>query len=167
MFDITPEGVKKTSSARLLTQAQNTLLFSMMMLATAGLAYVFYGYYSNVFTTAPPAIESVAALNDREFVAPENSIAVLPFADLSESALRQAIKLNDDYIPAYLWFSGMLGEQGRLPEQSLVALKPDSTTLLRIMSNHAMKSGDLVDAWEGLGSDRASIARRFGPKLGW
>lgn len=415
MLDITPEGVKKTSSARLLTQAQNTMLFSMMMLATAGLAYVFYGYYSNVFTNAPAAIEFVAADNNREFVAPENSIAVLPFADLSEdgkqgyfsdgiseeilnlltqveglhvaartssfvfrnsdkgireigqllnvgavlegsirkagdrirltaqlinvsdgyhiwsqtydrklddvfaiqdevanaiatalvdsfaglrqkqasrtqnfaafeayrtgrlhwwrrtpdelqkaitlfaealendasfapayagmadswlllaqygnlshmqaterampmiekaleidpssseafaalglarwnigqmdaaeSALKQAIKLNDDYIPAYLWFAGMLGEQGRLPEQSqileqamaidplnellainyagnlssrgdyaageallqsLVALKPDSATLLRIMSHHAMKSGDLVDAW--------------------
>lgn len=415
MFDITPEGVRKTSSARLLTQAQNTLLFSMMMLATAGLAYVFYGYYSNVFTNEPQAIESVAATNIREFVAPKNSIAVLPFADLSEdgkqgyfsdgiseeilnllaqveglhvaartssfvfrnsdkgireigqllnvgtvlegsirkvgnrirltaqlinvsdgyhiwsqnfdrelddvfaiqdevanaiatalvdsftglkqqpasrtqnfaafeayrtgrlhwwrrtpdelqqaitlfaealehdpsfapayagmadswlllaqygnlsqmqaterampmiemaldidpssseafaalglarwnigqmdaaeSALKQALKLNDDYIPAYLWYAGMLGEQGRLPEQSqileqamaidplnellainyagnlssrgdyaageallqsLVALKPDSTTLLRIMSHHAMKSGDLVDAW--------------------
>jgi tetratricopeptide (TPR) repeat protein len=31
--------------------------------------------------------------------------------------------------------------------KNLVTLKPDSTTLLRIMSNHAMKSGDLVDAW--------------------
>jgi TolB-like protein/Tfp pilus assembly protein PilF len=415
LFDVTAEGIKKTSSARLLTSAQNTLLFSIMMMATAGLAYVFYGYYSNVFTADPQVTQSVAAVVEREFVAPENSIAVLPFSDLSEdgkqgyfsdgiseeilnllaqveglhvaartssfvfrdsdkgireigqllnvgtvlegsirkvgdrirltaqlinvsdgyhiwsqnydrelddvfaiqdevanaiatalvdsfaglkqnqasrtqnfaafeayrtgrlhwwrrspdelqkaitlfaealehdpsfapayaamadswlllalygnlsnlqaterampmiekaleidpssseafaalglarwnigqldaaeSSFKQAIKLNDDYIPAYLWLGGMLGEQGRLPEQSqvleqamaldplnellainyagnlssrgdyaageallqsLVALKPDSTTLLRIMSGHAMKSGDLVDAW--------------------
>ena len=29
--------------------------------------------------------------------------------DAGESALRQAIKLNDDYIPAYLWLGGLLG----------------------------------------------------------
>ncbi len=40
--------------------------------------------------------------------------------DAAESALRQAIKLNDDYIPAYLWLGGLLGELGRLPEQSQV-----------------------------------------------
>ena len=40
--------------------------------------------------------------------------------DAGESALRQAIKLNEDYIPAYLWLGGMLGELGRLPEQSQI-----------------------------------------------
>ncbi|MGA9575860.1 MAG: hypothetical protein WBS20_18100, partial [Lysobacterales bacterium] len=97
-----------------------------------------------------------------------------------------AIKLNDDYIPAYLWLGGLLGEMGRLPEQSqvlqqamtidplnellainvagnlasqgnyqgakdmlqnLVALRPDSATLLRIMSGYAINSGDLVEGW--------------------
>jgi TolB-like protein/Tfp pilus assembly protein PilF len=107
--------------------------------------------------------------------------------DAGESAFRQAIKLNDDYIPAYLWLGGLLGELGRLPEQSqvlqqamaldplnellainfagnltargdyqagkdllkeLIALRPDSATLLRILSNYAGASGDLVDAWK-------------------
>jgi tetratricopeptide (TPR) repeat protein len=98
--------------------------------------------------------------------------------------LRQAIKLDDDYVPAYLWLGGLLGEMGRLPEQSLVlqqamvidplnellainvagnlasqgdyqgakdmlqnlvSLRPDSATLLRIMSGYALKSGELVE----------------------
>ena len=74
-FEITQEGVKKTSTAGLLTAAQNTLLFSMMMLGTAALGYGFYSYYSNVFDSS--------LIEQRAFVAPENSIAVLPFADLS------------------------------------------------------------------------------------
>lgn len=415
-FDITPEGIKKTVTDSLLTRTQNAMLFSMMMLGMLGLGYGFYGYYSNVFESVKASETQSQAAEQREFVAPENSIAVLPFADLSEdgsqgyfsdgiaeeilnvlakvqglhvaartssfafrqpdkdireigrllnvstvlegsirksgdrirltaqlinvadgyhiwsnsydrelddvfaiqdevasaiasalvdsfagleqkaasrthdlaafeayrtgrlhwwrrspdelqkaitlfasalehdpsyapayaamadswlllamygnltslkaterampmiekaleidpssaeafaalglarwqigqvdageSALRQAIRLNDDYIPAYLWLGGLLGELGRLPEQSqvlqqamaldplnellainfagnltsrgdyaagkdllkgLVALRPDSATLLRIMSTHAMKSGDLVDAWK-------------------
>ncbi|MGB5487978.1 MAG: tetratricopeptide repeat protein [Lysobacterales bacterium] len=85
-FDITPEGVKKTQTVSLLTRAQNTLLFSMMMLGVFGLGYGFYGYYSNVFTTGPAAELQTLAAQEREFVAPENSIAVLPFADLSEDS---------------------------------------------------------------------------------
>jgi len=85
-FDITPGGVKKTQTVSLLTRTQNTLLFSMMMLGVFGLGYGFYGYYSNVFTSGSPAeIQSFASLQ-REFVAPQNSIAVLPFADLSEDS---------------------------------------------------------------------------------
>ena len=100
--------------------------------------------------------------------------------------MRQAIKLNEDYIPAYLWLGGLLGDLGRLPEQArilqqamaidplnellainfagnlssrgdyaagkdllqdLISLRPDSATLLRIISGHAMQNGDLVDAW--------------------
>lgn len=85
LFDVTPDGVRKTSSARLLTPVQNTLLFSMMMLATAGLAYGFYGYYSNVFEVTDPAVQQVALAPAATSVAPKNSIAVLPFTDLSES----------------------------------------------------------------------------------
>lgn len=84
LFDITPDGVRKTSSARLLNPVQNTLLFSMMMLATAGLAYGFYGYYSNVFIFDDPAVQQVALAPDNTSVAPKNSIAVLPFSDLSK-----------------------------------------------------------------------------------
>ena len=88
-FEVTPRGVKKTSTAGLLTGPQNTLLFSLMMLGMVGLGYGFYGYYSNVFLdesagiAAAPSVQQ-AVEQPREFVAPENSIAVLPFADLSE-----------------------------------------------------------------------------------
>ena len=83
-YEITPEGVKKTDTAGLLTRTQNTLLFSMMMMGMFGLGYGFYGYYSNVFVTDSSGEAVPAVVLQREFVAPENSIAVLPFADLSE-----------------------------------------------------------------------------------
>ena len=85
-FDVTPDGVKKTQTISLLTRAQNALLFSMMMLGMFGLGYGFYGYYSNVFTDGGPGELQTLASQQREFVAPENSIAVLPFADLSEDS---------------------------------------------------------------------------------
>ncbi len=78
-FDIRPDGIQRTVGGGLLTRGQNAFLFSFMLLATAGMAAGFYRYYSGVFATpAEPA--AVAA---RDFSAPENSIAVLPFADLS------------------------------------------------------------------------------------
>jgi len=85
-FDITTEGFKKSHTDSLLTRAQNTLLFSMMMMAMLGLGYGFYGYYSNVFTASDTVGVQSQASQQREFVAPENSIAVLPFADLSEDS---------------------------------------------------------------------------------
>lgn len=85
-FDITPDGIRKTVTDSLLTRSQNAMLFSMMMLGMFGLGYGFYGYYSNVFESLEtPGIQSLASAQ-REFVAPENSIAVLPFADLSEDS---------------------------------------------------------------------------------
>jgi len=83
-FDVTVDGVKKTQTKSILTRAQNTLLFSMMMMGVFGLGYGFYGYYSNVFTSGSPVEIQSLASQQREFVAPQNSIAVLPFADLSE-----------------------------------------------------------------------------------
>ena len=86
-YEITPQGVKRTSTAGLLTSSQSTLLFTMMVLGTAGLGYGFYGYYSNVFVAADSGFASTPPLiQPRDFVAPENSIAVLPFADLSEDS---------------------------------------------------------------------------------
>ncbi len=82
-FEIRPDGIKKTSTAGLLTGVQSALLFSMMMLAMFGLGYGFYGYYSNVFEKVRQAEVSPVLSAHREFVAPENSIAVLPFADMS------------------------------------------------------------------------------------
>lgn len=83
-FEITPEGVKKTSTAGLLTRAQNTILFSMMMLGMVALGYGFYGYYSNVFIMSGLTGAEQLAAEQRAFVAPQNSIAVLSFADLSQ-----------------------------------------------------------------------------------
>ena len=85
-FDIRADGIKKTRTAGLLTATQNTLLFSMMTLGMLGLGYGFYGYYSNVFTTAGSGDIQPLVTQQRGFVAPENSIAVLPFADLSEDS---------------------------------------------------------------------------------
>jgi TolB-like protein/Tfp pilus assembly protein PilF len=85
-FDITSEGVKKTHAVSLLTRAQNTMLFSMMMLGMIGLGFGFYSYYSNVFTISDAGGIQTVASQQREFVAPQNSIAVLPFADLSEDS---------------------------------------------------------------------------------
>lgn len=83
-FDITPHGIRKGHTDSLLTRTQNTLLFSMMMLGMLGLGYGFYSYYSNVFTGDDAGGAQTLASQQREFVAPQNSIAVLPFADLSE-----------------------------------------------------------------------------------
>ena len=83
-YEITPGGVKKTSTAGLLTRAQNTLLFGLMMLGMVGLGYGFYGYYSNVFVMGGSDNPELVVTEQRAFVAPENSIAVLPFADLSQ-----------------------------------------------------------------------------------
>jgi TolB-like protein/Flp pilus assembly protein TadD len=80
-FDIGSDGIRRTRSAGLLSRGQSFALFSVMLLAMGGLAYVFYGYYSNKFDDqARFFVES-----GRTFSAPENSIAVLPFADLSET----------------------------------------------------------------------------------
>jgi tetratricopeptide (TPR) repeat protein len=59
--------------------------------------------------------------------------------DAAESALRQAVELNADYIPAQLWLAGVLGEQGRYPEEHLVlqnAMQRDPLNEL-LMVNYA------------------------------
>ena len=86
LYDFTSEGVKKTRSAGLLSATQSTLLFSMMMLGMGALGYGFYGYYASIFDTDASAGILPAVAQQREFVAPENSIAVLPFTDFSEDS---------------------------------------------------------------------------------
>jgi len=82
-FDVTSGGIKRTLAAGLLTRTQTTSMFAFMLVATAGLGSLFYHYYSNVFDDAiGPDAQAAAA--QREFAAPENSIAVLPFTDYSE-----------------------------------------------------------------------------------
>ena len=84
-FDIQSEGVKRTKSAGLLSRSQSSILFSIMLLAMGGLAYGFYQYYAGVFETQDQQGQ-VQASATRAFTAPENSIAVLPFADLTEDS---------------------------------------------------------------------------------
>jgi TolB-like protein/Flp pilus assembly protein TadD len=78
-LEVRSDGIHRTTGGGLLTRAQSAFLFSFMLFATAGLAVVFYQYYSGVFDQQPTAAQAI----DRDFSAPENSIAVLPFADLS------------------------------------------------------------------------------------
>jgi len=79
-LELRPDGIHRTEGGGLLSRSQSALLFSFMLLATAGLAVGFYQYYAGVFEaqTVQQADEA-----NRDFSAPENSIAVLPFTDLS------------------------------------------------------------------------------------
>lgn len=81
-FDIGSDGIHRTRSAGLLSRSQSAILFSFMLLAMGGLGYGFFNYYSSVFDAQPV----MTAGASRVFSAPENSIAVLPFADLSEQS---------------------------------------------------------------------------------
>lgn len=80
-LELRSDGIHRTTRAGLLSRSQSALLFSFMLLAMGGLGYVFYQYYSGVFDN--PSVTQAAP--DPSFTAPRNSIAVLPFADLSES----------------------------------------------------------------------------------
>ncbi len=83
-FDVTGQGIRRTSDDSLLGQAQTFTLFAVMMAATGAMGLGFYKYYANVLDE--PDLQAIAAPAPagRSFTAPENSIAVLPFADLSE-----------------------------------------------------------------------------------
>jgi len=84
--------------------------------------------YGNITTVK--AIEKAQAMIEKALaIDPESAeaFAALGLArwqirqmDAAESALRQAVELNEDYIPAQLWLAGVLGEQGRYPEENLV-----------------------------------------------
>lgn len=82
-FDLTGQGVRRTVTEGLLSRGQSVILFTFMILATGALGLGFYHYYSGLFAEEPAPV-ALAAPPDRDFTAPENSIAVLPFADLSE-----------------------------------------------------------------------------------
>jgi TolB-like protein/Flp pilus assembly protein TadD len=82
-LEIRSDGIHRTRSAGLLGRSQRMLLFSLMLVATGGLGYVFYHAYSGVLDSTAAPLEAAAG---REFSAPENSIAVLPFTDLSEDS---------------------------------------------------------------------------------
>lgn len=79
-FDIGSDGIHRTRSAGLLSRSQSAVLFSFMLLAMGGLGYGIFSYYSGVFEAQPV----MTAGASRVFSAPENSIAVLPFTDMSK-----------------------------------------------------------------------------------
>jgi len=57
--------------------------------------------------------------------------------DSAESALRRAIKLDGNYIPAQLWLAGIMGDQLRLQEELLVlepAIKKDPLNELLVIN---------------------------------
>ncbi|MEE4218019.1 MAG: tetratricopeptide repeat protein [Xanthomonadales bacterium] len=81
-FDIGSDGIHRTRSAGLLSRSQSAILFSFMLLAMGGLGYGIFSYYSGVFEAQPV----MTAGASRVFSAPENSIAVLPFTDMSEQS---------------------------------------------------------------------------------
>ncbi len=83
LFDVTSSGIRRTLSAGLLTRTQSTIMFSVMLVGTASLGYAFYQYYAGVFESEPQQ-PALSFAGQRAFTAPENSIAVLPFTDLSE-----------------------------------------------------------------------------------
>ena len=80
-LEIRADGIHRTSRAGLLSRSQSAILFSFMLFATGGLAYGFFQAYSTFFEQSDPT-QQVA---ERDFAAPENSIAVLPFEDLSQN----------------------------------------------------------------------------------
>ena len=80
-LELRTDGIYRTEGGGLLTRAQSALLFGFMLLATAGLAVGFYQYYSGLFESV--AVQQAEEAG-RDFTAPENSIAVLPFSDLSQ-----------------------------------------------------------------------------------
>jgi TolB-like protein/Flp pilus assembly protein TadD len=81
-LEVRPDGIHRTEGEGLLSRGQSALLFAFMLLAMAGLGTVFYQYYSGVFDPVATATQTAEA--DRDFQAPQNSIAVLPFTDMSE-----------------------------------------------------------------------------------
>jgi len=85
-LEVRSDGIHRTTGGGLLTRAQSVTLFSLMLLATAGLAVGFYHYYSGVFESQKVSPDVQQTAGSRDFSAPENSIAVLPFADLSRDS---------------------------------------------------------------------------------
>ncbi len=80
-FDITGQGIRRTSDSDLLGPVQRFSLFSLLLIATGGLAFSFYEYFGSMSEQAEGAPTTL--VSERSFSAPENSIAVLPFRDLS------------------------------------------------------------------------------------
>jgi tetratricopeptide (TPR) repeat protein len=123
-------------------------------LADTWLLLSLYGNITTVEATekAQPMIEKALALDPElaeAFAAQGLARWEIGQMDAAESALRQAVDLNDDYIPAQMWLAGVLGTEGRYPEEHLVlqqALQRDPLNEL-LMSNYA-NSLSIRGDWE-------------------
>jgi len=78
-LELRSDGIHRTTGGGLLSRPQSAVLFSFMLMLTVGLGVAFYQYYAGLFESQD-AEQSATA---RDFSAPQNSIAVLPFTDLS------------------------------------------------------------------------------------
>jgi tetratricopeptide (TPR) repeat protein len=121
-------------------------------MADSWLLLAMYGNLTNMKATerAMPMIEKALAIDPGS----AEGFAALGLArwqigqmDAAESAFRQALRLNDDYIPAYLWLGGLLGQLGRLPEESLIlqqamAIDPLNELLAINFAGNLSRRGD-------------------------
>ena len=122
----TPEELRK-AIALFANALESDAQFAPAYAAMAD-TYLLLSQYGNITTLkatekAQDMIEKALALDPES---PE-AFAALGLArwqigqmDAAESALRHAVSLNEDYIPAQLWLAGVLGELGRYPEQNRV-----------------------------------------------
>jgi len=78
-LELRSDGIHRTTGGGLLSRPQSAVLFSFMLMLTVGLGVALYQYYAGLFESQD-AEQSATA---RDFSAPQNSIAVLPFTDLS------------------------------------------------------------------------------------
>jgi TolB-like protein/Flp pilus assembly protein TadD len=78
-LEVRPDGIHRTTGEGLLSRPQSAVLFSFMLMVTVGLGVAFYQYYAGVFDSQ----DAEQTAGARDFSAPQNSIAVLPFTDLS------------------------------------------------------------------------------------
>ncbi|NRB71559.1 MAG: hypothetical protein HRU51_06565 [Xanthomonadales bacterium] len=93
-FDFTGQGIQRTGAASLLSTGQSIALFAAMVLVTGAVGIGFYGYYSSLFE-GEMLDRSAARTAASSSLAPENSIAVLPFridsSDASQDFLSEGM----------------------------------------------------------------------------
>ncbi len=93
-FDFTGQGIQRTGAASLLSTGQSIALFAAMVLVTGAVGIGFYGYYSSLFEGEMPD-RPAARTAASSSLAPENSIAVLPFridsSDASQDFLSEGM----------------------------------------------------------------------------
>lgn len=103
---------------------------------------------------AQPMIDKALSLDSEcaeAFAAQGLARAQIGQFEAAESALRHAINLNGDYMPARLWLTALLGDTGRIPEQALalkeaMVLDPLNELLAINYAGNLFAQGDSEDA---------------------